>query len=300
VVVSEAPTATYTQQQQQQQQPLDYQQAWVASQSQGYMQQPGQQQQLCFVQPQQQQQQQQVLPAGSAPMFVVVQPTYMQQQQQDASQQQQQQPSPIAMCYPVASGALMAEQVQHDLQALSMQHTDNSSAAGLDLAQTLSLPSQYVGSGVLSPVMPGGALPAAAGSSSGPISGGMSGIGIASGVHDALQGGLHSGGLSEVPQSGYTSPVDPQRLNMSLQVTPRVPLQQCIDVLSPQLNNATMLSGANIAMLVGGAAIGAGGNGETIVVSITGTQQQVTAAWQLASSILQQPALSEAAVLEQS
>jgi hypothetical protein len=87
---------------------------------------------------------------------------------------------------------------------------------------------------------------------------------------------------------------------MSLQVTPRVPLQQCIDVLSPQLNNASMLSGANITMLVGGAAVGAGGTGETIVVSITGTQQQVTAAWQLATSILQQPALSEVAVLEQS
>jgi hypothetical protein len=87
-----------------------------------------------------------------------------------------------------------------------------------------------------------------------------------------VQGGVHSG---EIPQAGYTSPVDPQRLNMSLQVTPRVPLQQCIDVLSPQLNNASMLSGANITMVVGGAALGAGGTGETVVVSMTGAQQQV-------------------------
>jgi hypothetical protein len=301
VVVSEAPTAAYTQQQQPQPQPLDYQQAWVAAQSQGYMQQPGQQQQLCFVQPQQQQQQ--MLPQGSAPMYVMVQPTYVQQpnvQQQDAAQQQQ--ASQVAMCYPVASGALLPqEQLQHDLQALSIQHTDNAGAAALDLAHTLSLPTQYVGPGVISPVMPGGAIPAAAGTSSGPISGGISGIAMASGVHDGLQGAVHSGSHTEVLQSpGYISPVDPQRLNMSLQVTPRVPLQQCIDVLSPQLNNASMLSGANITMLVGGAAVGAGGTGETIVVSITGTQQQVTAAWQLATSILQQPALSEVAVLEQS
>jgi hypothetical protein len=300
-VVSEAPAASYTQQQQQPQpQPLDYQQAWVASQSQGYMQQPGQQQQqLCYVQPQQQQQQQ-MLPQGSAPMYVVVQPTFMQQpnvqQQQDAAQQQQQQQqqaSQVAMCYPVASGALLPEQqVQHDLQALSLQHTDNAGAAGLDLAQTLSLPAQYIGPGAMSPVMQGAAVPAAAGTSSGPISGGMSGILMASGVHD--------GSHSEVLQSGCTSPVDPGRLNMSLPVTPRVPLQQCIDVLSPQLNNASRLSGANITMLVGEAAIGAGGTGETIMVSITGTQQQVTAAWQLATSSLQQPALAEVAVLEQS
>jgi hypothetical protein len=308
VVVSEAPTASYTQLQQPQPQPLDYQQAWVAAQSQGYMQQPGQQQQqqLCFVQPQQQQQQQQqqMLPQGSAPMYVMVQPTYVQQpsvqQQQDAAQQQQ--ASQVAMCYPVASGALLPqEQLQHDLRALSIQHTDNAGAAALDLAHTLSLPTQYVGPGVMSPVMPGGAIPAAAGTSSRPMSGGISGIAMASGVHDGLQRGVHSGSYTEVLQSpGYTSPVDPQRLNMSLQVTPRVPLQQCIDVLSPQLNNASMLSGANITMLVGGAAVGAGGTGETIVVSITGTQQQVTAAWQLATSILQQPALSEVAVLEQS
>ncbi|KAF8055401.1 hypothetical protein HT031_006769 [Scenedesmus sp. PABB004] len=107
-------------------------------------------------------------------------------------------------------------------------------------------------------------------------------------VHAGAPGGvLPPPAAPEVPGYGGGLPL----VSMTLRALPCVPLQQCVAVLAAQLQLVAAASGARVGITT----TSPGPAGEAVLVSLSGAQPQVVAAWQLATSLLH---ASDACVLE--